>query len=82
MIELGRWVDLGGLEPRARWSTRLLAFAVLVVAAVVIRASRLFQLQVEDGRHLAALATQSRVHKVVLRADLTLSGDSARADAR
>jgi penicillin-binding protein 2 len=69
LIELGRWVDLGGLEPRARWSARLLAFAFLVVAAVVVLVSRLFQLQVEDGRHLAALATLSRVHKVVLRAN-------------
>jgi penicillin-binding protein 2 len=69
LIELGRWVDLGGLEPRARWSTRLLAFAVLIVAALIVLVSRLFQLQVEDGRHLAALATLSRVHKVVLHAE-------------
>jgi penicillin-binding protein 2 len=69
LVELGRWVELGGLEPRARWSARLLAFAVLVVAAVLVLVSRLFQLQVEDGHHLAALAQQSRVHRVVLRAN-------------
>lgn len=45
-----------------------MAFGVLVVAAVVILAGRLFQLQVEDGRHLAALATATRVHRVVLQA--------------
>ena len=68
LVELGRWVDLGGLEPRARWTPRLLAFGVLVVAAVVILVGRLFQLQVQDGRHLAALATLTREHRVVLHA--------------
>lgn len=66
LVELGRWVDLGGLEPRARWTPRLLAFGVLVVGAIVILVGRLFQLQVEDGRHLAAVATAQRVHRVVV----------------
>lgn len=68
-VQLGRWIDLGGLEPRPRWSARMIAFGLLVVAAAVVLVSRLFQLQVEDGRHLAALAKQSRVHRVVLRAE-------------
>ena len=61
----GRGLDLAGLDTRARWSPRITAFAVLIVAVVAVLIGRLFQLQVEDGKHLAALARQSRVHRVV-----------------
>jgi penicillin-binding protein 2 len=69
VIEPGRWVELGGVTPRARWSGRLIAAATLAVLVAGVFAIKLAQLQVTDGAQLASLARANSVHRVVLEAD-------------
>ncbi|TAN31882.1 penicillin-binding protein 2 [bacterium] len=69
MIDPGRWVELGGATPRARWSARLVAAAALAVLAVGVLSVKLALLQVHDGARLAGLARANTVHRVVLEAD-------------
>ena len=69
MIEPGRWVELGGVAPRARWSARMISAAVVVVIVVGMLALKLGQLQVYDASTLAGLARANTVHRIVLEAD-------------
>jgi penicillin-binding protein 2 len=69
LIEAGRWVDLGGVTPKPRWSARLLAAAIIVVLVVGGLAIKLAQLQVSEGSFLAGLARANTVHRVVLEAE-------------
>ncbi len=69
MIEAGRWVNLSGVEPKPRWSSRLIAFVLIVAVSVSLLGVKLFQLQVGQGSRLAALALDNRVHRQLLYAD-------------
>jgi penicillin-binding protein 2 len=69
LIEPGRWVELGGVTPRARWSSRLVAAAVVAVLVIGVLAIKLAQLQVTDGAELAMLARANSLHRIVLEAD-------------
>jgi len=69
VIEAGRWVNLSGIEPRPRWSSRLVAFVLIVSVSVSLLGVKLFQLQVGQGSRLAALALDNRVHRQLLYAD-------------
>ena len=62
-------IELGGVAPAARWSTRLLAAASLGVLVIAVLAVKLAQLQVYDGATLAGLARANTVHRIVLEAD-------------
>src|SRR5256885_3429538 len=66
---LGRWVELGGHEPKPRWNPRLVAGGLIVLLAVSALAVRLVQLQVGEHQQLAAMGIQTRVHRVVVEAD-------------
>jgi penicillin-binding protein 2 len=68
-LELGRWVELAGSEPRARWTRRLAAFAVLVVVVSSVLVWRLADLQLVQGPSFARLALVNRVHRVPLVAE-------------
>ena len=69
LIEAGRWVELGGVTPKPRWSARLIAAATLVVLVVAGLAVKLAQLQVSEGSLLSGLARANTVHRVVLEAE-------------
>ncbi len=69
MIESGRWVNLTGLEPRPRWSNRLVAFVALFGLGAGFLGFRLFQIQVAEGQHLAAAGRDDRVHRQLLEAE-------------
>jgi penicillin-binding protein 2 len=69
MIEPGRWVELGGVTPKARWSARLIAAATVAVLMVGVLAVKLAQLQVNDGATLAGLARSNTIHRIILEAD-------------
>ena len=62
-------IQLGGSTPRARWSMRLGAAALIGVLIIGGLAVKLAQLQLTDGSRLAALARDNTVHRVVLEAD-------------
>ena len=66
---MGRWVELGGIALRPRWSSRMVAAAAIVVVMVGVLAVKLAQLQVYDSSTLAGLARANTVHRVVLEAD-------------
>lgn len=63
-----RTVHLGGLEPRPRWSRRLVAFGLVVVIAVGALGLRLFALQVAQHQQLSAMGAETRQRTVVLEA--------------
>jgi penicillin-binding protein 2 len=69
LIDAGRWVELGGVTPKPRWSSRLVAAATLVVLLVGGLAVKLAQLQISEGSFLAGLARANTVHRVVLEAE-------------
>jgi cell division protein FtsI/penicillin-binding protein 2 len=69
MIEPGRWVVLGGISPRPRWSARLVALGLTAIVILGILLAKLAELQVTEGAGLAALARANSVHCVVLEAD-------------
>jgi penicillin-binding protein 2 len=62
-------IELGGVTPKARWSSRLIAAASLAVLLVGGLSVKLAQLQVSDGPALAGMARANTVHRVVLEAD-------------
>jgi len=68
-LQLGRWVELAGIEPRARWTRRLAAFSVLVVGLSSMLAWRLADLQIVQGPSFARQALVNRVHRVPLVAE-------------
>ena len=55
-IQLGRWVEMAGIEPRARWTRRLAAFSVIVVALSSVLVWRLADLQLVQGPSFARQA--------------------------
>ena len=65
----GRWVELGGVAPRPRWSGRMVAAAVIVVLIIGVLGLKLTQLQMFDAATLAGLARLNTIHRVVLEAD-------------
>ncbi len=69
MIEEGRWVELGGVAPRPRWSARMVAAAAIVVLTIGVLSLKLTQLQMFDSATLAGLARSNTIHRVVLQAD-------------
>ena len=69
MIDPGRWLELGGVAPRPRWSARMVAAAMFVVLIVGVLAVKLAQLQIYDSPTLAGLARANTMHRVVLEAD-------------
>jgi penicillin-binding protein 2 len=69
MIEPGRWVELGGITPRPRWSGRLVAAAIGAILMISVLSLKLAQIQVSDGSMLAGLAHANTVHRVILEAD-------------
>ena len=69
MIEPGRWVELGGAAPKPRWSSRLIALALLVIVVVGILGIKLAQIQVTQGSGLASQARANTVRRVVLEAE-------------
>ncbi len=69
MTSWGPLFQLGGAEPRPRWSLRVAAAATLAVLVIGVLAVKLAQLQVTDGPRLAALAQANTVRRVVLEAD-------------
>jgi penicillin-binding protein 2 len=69
MIEPGRWVELGGITPRPRWSARLVAAAVAAILMIAVLSVKLAEIQVSDGSMLAGLAHANTVHRVILEAE-------------
>ena len=72
MIEdrgFGRWVELGGVAPRPRWSARMVAAAGIVVLMIGVLSLKLTQLQMFDASTLAGLARSNTIHRVVIEAD-------------
>jgi penicillin-binding protein 2 len=68
-LQLGRWVELAGIEPRARWTRRLAAFAILAVGLSSVLVWRLADLQLLQGPSFARLALVNRVHRVPMMAE-------------
>jgi penicillin-binding protein 2 len=62
-------IQLGGVEPRPRWSLRLVSAAGLSVALTGVLIFQLARLDVTDGAQLAALAHANSIRHVVLEAD-------------
>ncbi len=62
-------VHLGSLEPRPAWSLRMFAFGLAVLVGTGVLGAQLWVLQVADHGRLSALAQQTRVRHLVLRAD-------------
>jgi len=65
----GRWVELGGVAPRPRWSARMVAAAGIVVLMIGVLSLKLTQLQMFDASTLAGLARSNTIHRVVIEAD-------------
>jgi penicillin-binding protein 2 len=65
----GRWVELGGQEPRPRWNPRLIAAGLIALLALSALCVRLVQLQVGQHQALSAMGVQTRVHRIVVEAD-------------
>jgi penicillin-binding protein 2 len=63
-LQIGRWVELAGIEPRARWTRRLATFAVLAVVLSSVLVWRLADLQLVQGPSFARQALVNRVHRV------------------
>jgi penicillin-binding protein 2 len=68
-LQLGRWVELAGIEPRARWTRRLAAFSLLAVGLSSVLVWRLADLQLVQGPSFARLALVNRVHRVPVMAE-------------
>ncbi|HKC19995.1 MAG TPA: penicillin-binding protein 2, partial [Candidatus Dormibacteraeota bacterium] len=62
-------IQLGGAEPRPRWSLRLLSAACVSVLIVGVLMFQLARLDVSDGPRLAALARANSIRHVVLEAN-------------
>jgi penicillin-binding protein 2 len=62
-------IQLGGLTPKARWSMRLVAAALLAVLVIGGLAAKLAELQITDGATLAGMARANTVRRVVIEAD-------------
>ena len=69
MTSWGPLISLGGVEPRPRWSLRLVSAAALAVALISVLIFQLARLDVTDGPRLAALARSNSIRHVVLEAD-------------
>ena len=71
MIDLGigRWIELGGVEPKARWTARLAILATIAVGLSSALAWRLVDLQVVQGPVYSRLAIVNRVHRVPIPAE-------------
>jgi penicillin-binding protein 2 len=63
-LGLGRWVELAGLEPRARWTARLALFTTIAVGLSSVLVWRLADLQLIQGPAFARQALVNRVHRV------------------
>ena len=57
-------MELAGIEPQARWSRRLVAFALLALTVVGVLSWRLADLQVLQGARFNSLAEVNRVHRI------------------
>jgi penicillin-binding protein 2 len=62
-------IELGGGQPRPRWSLRLLSAALGTLLVIGVLMFQLARLQVTDGPRLAALARANSIRHVVLEAD-------------
>ena len=69
MTSWGPLIELGGGQPRSRWSLRLLSAALGSLLVIGVLMFQLARLQVTDGPRLAALARANSVRHVVLEAD-------------
>ena len=63
-IQAGRWVELAGIGPRARWTRRLAAFAVLAVGLSSVLVWRIADLELVQGPSFTRQALVNRVHRV------------------
>lgn len=68
-LGLGRWVELAGIEPRARWTARLAIFTTLAVGLSSVLVWRLADLQLVQGPAYSRLALVNRVHRVPIIAE-------------
>jgi penicillin-binding protein 2 len=68
-LGLGRWVELAGLEPRARWTARLAIFTVIAVGLSSVLVWRVADLQLIQGPAFARQALVNRVHRVAVVAE-------------
>jgi penicillin-binding protein 2 len=68
-LQLGRWIELAGIEPRARWTARLAIFVVVAVGLSSILLWRLADLQLIHGASFAQEALVNRVHRVPVEAE-------------
>jgi len=62
-------IQLGGGQPRPRWSLRLLSAALAALLLIGTLMFQLGRLEVTDGARLAALARANSIRHVVLEAD-------------
>ncbi|HSS60548.1 MAG TPA: penicillin-binding protein 2 [Candidatus Limnocylindrales bacterium] len=62
-------IELGGGQPKPRWTARVLTAACAAVLVIAVLALQLARLQVTDGPRLAALAQANSIHRVVLEAE-------------
>ena len=62
-------IELGGGQPRPRWSLRLLSAALTSLLVIGVLMLQLARLQITDGPRLAALARANSIRHVVLEAD-------------
>jgi penicillin-binding protein 2 len=62
-------IELGGGQPRPRWSLRLLSAALASLLLIGVLMFQLARLQLTDGPRLAALARANSIRHVVLEAD-------------
>jgi len=68
-LGLGRWVELAGIEPRARWTARLAIFTTLALGLSSVLVWRLVDLQLIQGPAYSRLALVNRVHRIPLVAE-------------
>jgi len=69
VVEPGRWVELAGIEPRPRWSRRLVALALTAITVIGVLSWRLADLQVLQGARFNSLAEVNRVHRIPIVAE-------------
>ncbi|GAC1616545.1 MAG: penicillin-binding protein 2 [Candidatus Dormibacteraceae bacterium] len=67
--QLGRWIELAGIEPRSRWPPRLAAFTGLVILLSTVLTWRLADLEIVQGHTFAAQALVNRVHRIPVLAE-------------
>jgi penicillin-binding protein 2 len=68
-LQLGRWVELAGIEPKSRWTARLALFTALAVGLSGVLIWRLADLQLIHGASFARQALVNRVHRVPVEAE-------------